>query len=298
MISIFTTAWDRPEFAPKYNKFYIFWQRSYLLCFSFVLKLLIFKQSRWPLKRRTHFLSDSYSAGEVSRIRQLSLFQESENWIWVCEGNINIWPVQNGELAWQKESSFFPSKYSFRICLEMQTPWGLCWKMESSNFWRNAISFMSPISLAAIEWCKTNLCATYIRQNLSNVSNMWTKTPNIYTNIARIAKAVHCHSQAVMSLALMSWFQFSNVSLIVNNVTKAVNFYTACVSSDFTWRVSYLVEHLFDIVDVQHLILDLIITKKGSQFWLNLLKTLEKCLSSWSSLLKKGSCECNSICEQ
>ena len=117
MISIFTTAWDRPEFAPKYNKLYIFWQRSYLLCFSFVLKLLIFKQSRWPLKRRTHFPSDSYSAGEVSRIRQLSLFQESENWIWVCEGNINIWPVQNGRLAWQKESSFFPSKYSFRICL-------------------------------------------------------------------------------------------------------------------------------------------------------------------------------------
>ena len=107
----------------------------------------------------------------------------------------------------------------------MQTPWGLCWKMESSNFWRNAISFMSPISLAAIEWCKTNLCATYIRQNLSNVSNVDKKPKHVHKHCKDYKD---CHSLLSWHTCIKSWFQFSNVSLIVNNVTKAVNSYIAC----------------------------------------------------------------------
>ena len=89
----------------------------------------------------------------------------------------------------------------------MQTPWGLCWKMESSNFWRNAISFMSPISLAAIEWCKTNLCATYIRQNLSNVSNV-DKNPKHIHKHCKDYKGCPLSLSAVLTLALSHDFSF------------------------------------------------------------------------------------------
>ena len=177
----------------------------------------------------------------------------------------------------------------------MQTPWGLCWKMESSNFWRNAISFMSPISLAAIEWCKTNLCATYIRQNLSNVSNVDKKPKHVHKH-CKDYKGCQLSLSAVLTLALSHDFSFPMCHWLSTMSQKQSIFISlACVvilRDEFhIWLNTYLTLSMFITSTSSS-------TKKESRFWLNLLITLEKCLSSSSSLLKKGSCECNSICEQ
>ena len=183
--------------CPKTQQIVYFWQRSYLLCFCFVLKLPIFKQSRWPIKRRTHFLSDSYSAGEVSRIRQLSLFQESENWIWVCEGNINIWPVQNGELAWQKKVPFFPRNIHSEFVYKCRHPEASVGKWKVQTFDAMPFLLCRPFPWQPLSGVK-QIYAQHIYGKICQMCRMWTKNPNMYTNIARITKAVNCHS-------LLSW---------------------------------------------------------------------------------------------
>ena len=165
--------------------------------FLFRPQITDLKQSRWPIKRRTHFLSDSYSAGEVSRIRQLSLFQESENWIWVCEGNINIWPVLNGELAWQKKVPFFPRNIHSEFVYKCRHPEACVGKWKVQTFDAMPFLLCRPFPWQPLSGVK-QIYAQHIYGKICQMCRMWTKNPNMYTNIARITKAVNCHS-------LLSW---------------------------------------------------------------------------------------------